>query len=484
MKGCSDRLEVVDIGIRTDWEGRCIRVSINSEMRYLPFAGFGGEDPKERLRIPEFVTAALSVRDLTCDLVISEKPADSIASINYPLRDKPTKVENETEAALLAASIRDSRRPVCLVLYFGTTARTALEAEQVAKEGALKSYVYVISPKNKVLNPIQKALPGWNLDRDVRECSCRIVFPFPDYADQDNANPRYRMAWPRKMSSNDRLIRILRGLQRYFPQEDPAGLLGMRDMNRRMLRTEAKANKEYASEAERVAEEAEQAAKESESRANVAKLENLGLRERIDDMMISLSFAQDNIKRLDEINNTLRSIISEQANLLAKRGVPKKDIPVERESVPVFKSLVDVLKWAKVHFQNLEILDQAFSHARSLDNRNPTEGYNMLKDMNDILYPLMKEGGANIAVSFKNRSGFDLTFSEGGQTKGDKGIELERTIRLRDKTFVFWPHVRSKTHGEDCLIRAYFHYDPDVDKILIGFFGKHLRTAGTDRMST
>lgn len=489
MPNCSDRGVIDDIGMRTDWKEKCIRVSINSVMQYSPFAGFGPEFPKENLKIPILLLAILSVPGLSCDLSIKKPPEDSDEVIEYPLEFAPRFVKTEEAAHRLAASIRDPRRPVCLVLYFGISPRSKREAGVVAESAALKSHVYLVDADERVLAPIRRALPGWNIDRDVRERSCRVLFPFPEYFDADDANPRYRMAWPRRMSMTDRLSRIVNGLQRFFSQEDPNGLIGLRDLHRRLLRTHADESKNYASLAEREAEEADQIAKEKEAEAALAIIECNKLRSRIDDLETTLAFANEDKARLEETNDSLRQIAEEYGKLLAKRGVPEKDVPQLPEVVPVFKDLIDVLNWARTHFPNLEILDSAFPHARDLDDRNPTEGYRMLKDMNDILHPLLKKAGAGsgsssveIAHEFNDQSDFDLSFSEGGQTKMSKSYERKRTLRVRGTNYVFWPHVRSISRGDDRLIRAYFCYDQEADKILIGFFGKHLTTAGTGRM--
>lgn len=484
MKGCSDRTEVVDIGFQTDWAGRCLRFSYNAEMRYSPFAGFGGEDPKELLQMPFEVAAVLQAEGLRCNLVLrDQEPAPDGAPV-YDARLKPRIVSDAAGARQLAEAIGDERRPVCLVLYFGPTRRSLKEAGIVAGKGMLKAHVYVLRTTEEVLAPIRKALPGWNIDRDVRDRSCRVLFPFGDYASFDDANPRYRMAWPRRMSTTDRLTRIVKGLLRYFCQEDDAGLLGMRDMRRRLSGAEAKNDKELAEEAGRIAESAESAAKAAEAEAEDARRENRELRGKLADAEVLLEFADEDRVALEGTIDSLRKICEEQNARLAKAEGGKKPLPEMPAPPPVFKNLVEVLEYARKNLPNLEILKEAFPHARSLDHRNPKEGFQMLRDMNDILYPLCKEGGPNVATDFNSKSGFDCTFSEGGQTKGTRNIETERTIEVRGKKFVFWPHVRSRTHGEDRLIRAYFCYDPDAGKILVGFFGKHLRTAGTERMDT
>lgn len=484
LQGCSDRTEVVDIGFQTDWEGHCLRFSYNAEMRYSPFAGFGGEDPKELLQMPFEVAAVLQAEGLRCDLVLrNREPAPDDAPV-YEERSKPRIVSDASGARKLAESIGDARRPVCLVLYFGATRKSLKEAGIVARKCALKAHVYVLRTTDEVLAPIRKALPGWNINRDVRERSCRVLFPFGDYASFDDANPRYRMAWPRRMSTRDRLTRIVKGLLRYFCQEDDAGLLGMRDMRRRLSGAEAKNDKELAEEAGRIAEAAESAAKKAESEAEDARRENRELRGKLADAEVLLVFADEDRGALEGTIDSLRKICEEQNARLAKAEGGKKPLPEMPAPPPVFKNLVEVLEYARKNLPNLEILKEAFPHARSLDHRNPTEGFQMLRDMNDILYPLFKEGGPNVATDFNSKSVFDCTFSEGGQTKGTRSIETERTIEVRGKKFVFWPHVRSRTHGEDRLIRAYFCYDPDAGKILVGFFGKHLRTAGTERMDT
>ena len=484
LKGRSDRTEVTDIGLQTDWKHQCIRFSFNSEMRYSPFAGFGEQDPKELLRMPLEVVAVLETEGLVCDLVLDGSKPDMSGVPHYGATFDPFLVSDVTTARLLADVVMDKHRPVCLVIYFGHTKRAMKEAKIIAKAGALKSHVYVLETRDEVLAPIRKALPTWDIDRDVKERSCRVIFPFPDYDSSDGANPRFRMAWPRRMSTRDRLTRITKGLLRYFPQEDREGLLGMRDMRRRLIRADAKDNKEYAEEAEKIADESERLAKEKEADAEEARSTCRELRQTIEELELKLEIAQQDKAELEGANESLRKVCADQGTLLAKRGVKAKDIPTLPEEPPVFHDLVEVLGYAEKHLNNLKILKSAYSHAKSLDRRNPSEGYWMLRDMNDILFSLFQKGGTEIDDEFNSRSHFSCVSSEGSQTRADRKIKRERTILENGKPFVFWAHVRSKTRGEDCLIRAYYCYDQETQKILIGFFGKHLRTAGTERMDT
>lgn len=481
LQGCSDRTEVIDIGLQTDWKGRCLRFSYNSEMRYMPFAGFG-EAPKEFFRMPEAVSAVLGIEGLSCDFLVQDKEQRSDGAPSYGLKGKPAFVQNEKEAMALASAIQDKDRPVCLVLYFGRTGKIQKEATLIARHGALKAHVYILDGRAEVLEPIRKALPGWDIDRNVRERSCRILFPFGEYASLDDANPRFRMAWPRGMASKVRLTRIFDGLLRYYTQRDRHGLLDLWEMQRLLAGIEVQNEKDFAAEAGSVADEAEKRMKQMAIEADDLQRELRDSRKKQEDLQFALELTKEDNKLLAESNESLRNYCERQNAELAKAKGKHKPLPEIPPPPPVFQDLVEILQYARKHLENLEILDQAFIHARDLGNRNPAEGYQMLKAMNDILCPLCREGGASIACDFQMKSGFECSFSEGGQTKDSHDIERERTIKFRGKTYVFWPHVRSRSHGEEQLIRAYFCYDKEAKKLLIGFFGKHLRTAGTDRM--
>lgn len=481
LQDCSDRSEVVDIGLQTDWEGRCIRFSFNSEMRYMPFAGFG-EAPKELLVTPPEVSAVLQAEGLACDFLVQGSEGRSEHAPSYGWEVKPTRVRDEVEARQLAEAIQDPDRPLCLVLYFGTTEKVSKEADIIARRGAMKAHVYVLENRAEVLGPIRKALPGWDIDRDVRERSCRILFPFGEYSSLDNANPRFRMAWLRGMASKVRLTRILDGLLRYFTQKDRHGLLDIWDMQRLLAGIEVQNEKEFAEVAGQVADEAENRAKQKAFEVAELQRELRDLREKQSELLFALELTKDDNRALADSNESLRRLCEQQNGELAKTRSKRKPLPEIPPPPPAFQNLVEILQYAKRHFPNLEILDQAFIHARDLGNRTPAEGYQMLKAMNDILCPLCVAGGANIARDFQMKSGFECSFSEGSQTKSTHDIERERTIKYKGKSYTFWPHVRSRTRGEESLIRAYFVFEQETKKILVGFFGKHLRTAGTPHL--
>ena len=175
---CSDRTEIIDIGFQTDWEGRCLRFSYNAQMRYQPFAGFG-DAPKEPFKkIPKFVAAVLATKGLYCDFRVLDKEPRQEGAPSYGWKRQPTWVRDEETATRLASAILDKERPVCLVLYFGTTSKIVKEATFVAQQGSLKAHVYILDTCASVMGPIRRALDGWDLDRDVKERSCRILFPF------------------------------------------------------------------------------------------------------------------------------------------------------------------------------------------------------------------------------------------------------------------------------------------------------------------
>lgn len=107
-----------------------------------------------------------------------------------------------------------------------------------------------------------------------------------------------------------------------------------------------------------------------------------------------------------------------------------------------------------------------------------------LYHMATALYEFHHDNIPDIVSAFQHATGIEVAMSEGKQSHRDNKIMNQRDDTYEGKELSMEPHVKllpQKAGAEDR--RIYYCYDHELDKIIIGRVGEHLKTAGTFRMS-
>ncbi len=86
----------------------------------------------------------------------------------------------------------------------------------------------------------------------------------------------------------------------------------------------------------------------------------------------------------------------------------------------------------------------------------------------------------NADVQFHDRTGFELAWTEGKQTKRDGGLMALRRLRYGEQEVDITPHVKWGNRSPK-LLRVHFFVDRQIGRIVIGHCGDHLDTVGTRR---
>ena len=81
---------------------------------------------------------------------------------------------------------------------------------------------------------------------------------------------------------------------------------------------------------------------------------------------------------------------------------------------------------------------------------------------------------------FPNQTGLGLALTEKKATKKDSKLIRQRRILFDGREWDVSPHVKSGTKPPRCL-RVHFALDEDKKRVIIGYCGDHMRTAGTKR---
>ena len=105
-----------------------------------------------------------------------------------------------------------------------------------------------------------------------------------------------------------------------------------------------------------------------------------------------------------------------------------------------------------------------------------------LRAMATDLYELLMEDlpAQQVADTFKNRTKFDLTWTESKETKRDNRLMAKRRVMYEGLELDITPHVKWG-NTPPRLLRVHFCVDRDRKRLIIGHCGDHLDTYGTRR---
>ena len=91
-----------------------------------------------------------------------------------------------------------------------------------------------------------------------------------------------------------------------------------------------------------------------------------------------------------------------------------------------------------------------------------------------------EESSKDLPSLFRSQTGFELSLTEGKMTKKDSALLSLREITFDDRQWNMSPHVKYGTRSPKCL-RVHFALDDDAQRVIIGYCGDHMKTAGTRR---
>ena len=106
--------------------------------------------------------------------------------------------------------------------------------------------------------------------------------------------------------------------------------------------------------------------------------------------------------------------------------------------------------------------------------------YHMAKELFDIHH----EGNPDVENEFLHAAGIEVAMSEGSQTNKGSKFRKQREDVYNGKDIYIAPHVKldDQRSGAENR-RIYYCYDRELDRIIIGWIGMHLDTAGTMHMN-
>ncbi len=156
------------------------------------------------------------------------------------------------------------------------------------------------------------------------------------------------------------------------------------------------------------------------------------------------------------------------------------------DSIPT--TLPEMLGFIGSHFpERVVILDEALKSAEKFNPADIDECWQVLRTVPKVLWDLYFGWGADRSLDledeFQSRTGFRLSLNEGKLTNANARMMAERRRRYLGEDIMVVPHIKGKQgRSSSQVFRVYFYASPVDKKIVVGHCGKHLTTAGTDKL--
>jgi hypothetical protein len=191
--------------------------------------------------------------------------------------------------------------------------------------------------------------------------------------------------------------------------------------------------------------------------------------------------------KVDELHGQLRHIEFESESFRTEAVDAKRQLSAMEGAVVAVRQMRQLPKTTaevvvlieRMYPGSLVFSDEAKKSAQASD-ADPAVAWECLQATAAVLPELVfNKGESAIADQFRNLTGFELTLTEGSQTKKDGKLLKTRRVTLDRKEWDISAHIKAGKHPG--WLRIHFAIDRDGKRIIIGHCGDHLETAGTRR---
>jgi hypothetical protein len=367
----------------------------------------------------------------------------------------------------IAEWIMSVERRYPILVFNGSGDALTTEAGLLAKSLAGKCEVLVLPEDRDLAAELRCYL---NKDFIIPFNQFRVFFPL----NPQNPHPaRHRWYDVTSEAYPEQRKGIINGLLRNYSMFDREAVESLADVYRRV--SQLKLEKFRKENPEREAEMAEfyemlaEAEKERDYHKEIATL-----------AATECDAKDSDIAELKRHNYQLSERIKQ-----AEANRPASSILDRLKSLPA--NLSELLKIFEEHEPaRLAITPDAFSSAKDYAQFNSVhEAWEMLHDLCRLVYEMKFKPPKDFSGDFENyfdtRSRYELTMTETGATKRDKALMELRQLTFEGKAFDITPHLKWGSK-EPKLLRIHFAFDEDKKRIIVGFVGQHLPTAGTRKI--
>lgn len=405
----------------------------------------------------------------------------------------------------------------------GGAGRYLVDPDELAKKIRGSAVVYMIDKSNyalrkRIFNTFVENEPSYKYG--IANGSMRVFFPGVNLDDEVGSR-RHHFYTAAKLSerdvsaiSNDICGAITRMYRRY-PNEaiDLSSIKAQEEASHReALSKRVKALERKAKENEKPVFDINGFHTEQELKDYIALLEKenddlLGMEETYREYIDFLesdsscdgdfSAQNDEIQNLksdiEQINSDLRARDYRIGELANEKRLLEQQCDAYRCQAMVLQELTEFpsdaigsLRLAEQAFgTRLVFLPEAVSSAEDFRSGRASDVFNVLRTMAQDLWPLYfeeSEAKGSLEDRYQSKSGYELSFRESSMTNKDSDLRKKRLRMYNGNEIDVSPHVKGKCGNRDKRLRVHFYVDRANRKLVIGYCGSHMETAGTRKV--
>jgi hypothetical protein len=391
-------------------------------------------------------------------------------SSEFRIIDKPLPLRAAGQGRSLRALLMRPGRRYPVVVVHGTTPPLWREANRLATDLTGTAQVISIEEESAAAREIQSVLPH---ELSIRPGFIRIFFPFGTR----HINPfRHRWYDPSSESYKQESAGIVNGLLRNHGLNEIGAVRSIKDVRDlvarakllKQLKKDGKRNEPEIDKLVMLLEQAEQERDELKQTADES-------RQLADYCAAEAQASQEKASKLTYENQTLKQRLEDAGRSQSP------DLSHMCTSLP--SSLIETVALAEKLYGKLSFSENAKrSAAEYSDCECYHEAWQIFHGLHHDLHAL-KFGDmacANLERAFIEATGYELSMTESGSTNRDARLSRLRQLSHDGADYDISPHVK---HGNrpPKILRVHFAFDEEKKRIVIGYVGEHMDTAGTKR---
>ena len=382
-------------------------------------------------------------------------------------------MDSEETAQRVRAYLNDKKRQLGVALLLGETEQITKEADFLSKNLFGKAVVYVI-PYNHI---IRSHFKEWKLEFN----DCVFIPTFKVWGSKLKEHLRYKATSTKEAPERHNVIlRTWLGVHTIFETGSVSSLENIELLIRRqklLSLEDSLKDKVPADEFEKLKADLQ----EMSGLFNLSEEENRKLQNENKALAGKVDILQDKnltleIEKEDQEKDYRRQLHNVRAAHAAEtRKTPQDDGQLPREYPSSFKAL----QLFAPFYKHLVFAPKAWLPALDYEQfKEFRVAWEMLHDMDQVLWQLIFEEGGDIEKKFEERTPYGYAKGEGTQTTKDSKLAAKRRFEFDGKSWEMWAHIKYHTVPGRQL-RIHFAVDNDKRRLIIGYIGEHMDNATT-----
>ena len=453
-----------EIGLRSYQDTGNLVISIRVSYKYETEYALLGDRPKPGISVPWVVRSILETFD-GCEFFSG--------GMNVTAGIKAaTTIATDEMARDVLAYLSSKDRKLAVILVLGETKEAKAEADEMSRNLFGKGLVYIIPYK-----PVKTYFRYYV--KEFNECSIQL----PIYYHDKNMLGKMRYDVSRKSEwdlKKDEILRAWLGVQPIYESGSVCSIENVQFWLRRHLFDKVKEELRSAVPSE-LYEKVMHDLKETTDLYQLSEEENESLRtekdklerkkEELENKNVELQVKKmvDDENHRQEIFSIKSKFDAESRRRSSAKFLLPRVYPDSFEALMAFQSL----------YQHLVFAENAWKAA--LDYRTFKDfniPWEMLHDLDQILWPLVFEKRGNIEGEFERLSKYEYAKGEGAQTTNNQRLAQLRKFTFEGREYEMWTHLK---HGNrpGKQLRIHFAIDNEKRRIIVGWIGEHMDNATT-----